>query len=79
LSNDQSQLSSRRLRLTAYLSCQPALLQQPLYIHPLSCLHRADPLASLPEFVVYGELVRSSRGDRVYMASLTALSAAMKW
>mmetsp|Transcript_18140 Transcript_18140/g.24898 ORF Transcript_18140/g.24898 Transcript_18140/m.24898 type:complete len:844 (+) Transcript_18140:1220-3751(+) len=79
LGNDQGQLSSRRLRLTAYLSCQPALMQQPLYIHPLSCLHRADPLAPLPEFVVYGELVRSSRGDRVYMASLTALSAAMKW
>ena len=75
----QSLLGSRRRRITAYLSCHPDLSQQPLYIHPQSNLYRSDPLAPLPEFVIYGDLVQNAKGTAVYMATVTALSAALKW
>lgn len=47
----------RRRRLTAYYSCNPALHEVPLYMHPTSNLFERDPTAILPEYIVYGSLV----------------------
>lgn len=47
----------RRRRLTAYYSCNPALHEVPLYMHPTSNLFERDPTAVLPEYIVYGSLV----------------------
>ena len=67
---------SRRRRLTAFFSCNPALQTQLLYLHPAGSLYRTDPTAPLPEFVVYSSLQRSDRGDTTYMHCVTAVSPA---
>lgn len=65
----------RRRRLTAYFSSHPALLDVPLYLHPVSNLYRKDPTATLPEFVTYGALVHNQRGDCVYMTTVSTIAA----
>jgi hypothetical protein len=64
----------RRRRITAYQSCNPAVTEL-LYVHPQSNLYRSDPTAPLPEYVVYGQLVRSHRGDTTYMSCVSAVDA----
>lgn len=63
---------SRRQRLTAYFSCNPSVTK-PLYIHPESCLYRKDPTASLPEYVLYGQLVENEMGTFTYMTSVSVV------
>ena len=65
---------SRRKKLTAYLSCDPNV-NEPLFIHPRSALYQIDPLAPLPEFIVYTELIRSEDGQSTYMSGVTKISA----
>lgn len=65
---------SRRKRLTAYLSCNPAVGDL-LYLHPQSNLFRADPTAPLPEFVVYGSLIQSHNKTSTYMTGVSVLDA----
>ena len=71
---------SRRRRLTAYLSSDPALTQEPLYIHPQSVMYRSDPTADdLPEWVVYAgpsALLKNARGDATYMTCVTPINPA---
>ena len=71
---------SRRHRLTAYLSSDPALTQEPLYIHPQSVMYRSDPTADdLPEWVVYAgpsALLKNARGDATYMTCVTPINPA---
>ena len=71
---------SRRRRLTAYLSSDPALTQEPLYIHPQSVMYRSDPTADdLPEWVVYAgpsALLKNARGDATYMTCVTPINQA---
>lgn len=64
---------SKRKKLTAYLSCDPAIAS-PLFIHPHSTLFRKDPMAPLPEFVIYTELLMSEDGDTTYMSGVTQIS-----
>mmetsp|Transcript_9781 Transcript_9781/g.16244 ORF Transcript_9781/g.16244 Transcript_9781/m.16244 type:complete len:1252 (+) Transcript_9781:458-4213(+) len=64
---------SKRKKLTAYLSCDAAI-DSPLYIHPQSALYRKDPVAPLPEFVVYTELLMSDDGQTTYMSGVTQVS-----
>ena len=66
---------NRKKRMTAYFSCNPAITE-PLYIHPQSALHKHDPSALFPEYVIYTSLVTSHRGDTTYMSCVTAISAA---
>lgn len=65
---------SRRKRLTAYFSCNPAVTV-PLYIHPESCLFKKDPMADLPEFVMYAQLVNNESGDATYMTSVSKVES----
>lgn len=64
----------RRRRLCAYYSSHPSLLDVPLYIHPGSNLYNSDPTASLPEYIVYQNLVRNQRGDCVYMTCCSVVN-----
>jgi hypothetical protein len=65
---------SRRQRLTAYFSCNPAI-KEPLYIHPQSNLYHSDPTAALPEFLVYGSLLRNQKGNLLYMTNVSVVSS----
>ena len=65
---------SRRQRLTAYLSSNPEV-HEPLYIHPHSTLYNTDPTAQLPEYVVYGQLVRNEADTLTYMECVSEVSA----
>ena len=71
---------SRHRRLTAYLSSDPALSQEALYIHPNSVMYRSDPTSEdLPEWVIYAgssSLVKNQRGDATYMTSVTPINPA---
>jgi len=69
------QQGSRRKRLTAYISANPAVAGA-LYMHPQSALYSSDPTAQLPEYVVYDNLVQNERGDQVYMATLSVINPA---
>lgn len=66
---------SRRRRLTAYLSCDPAI-SEALYIHPHSALYSKDPTAELPEYVVYSSLITNTKGDMTYMNCVTPIAPA---
>ena len=68
------QQGSRRHRLTAYQSCDPAIKEY-LYIHPESSLYRKDPAAALPEYVCYLSLTRNQRGDTTYMSCVTEVNS----
>ena len=69
------QHGTRRQRLTAYQSANPAVLDL-LYIHPQSALYSSDPTAQLPEYIIYDNLVRNERGDQVYMATISVIDSA---
>lgn len=64
---------SKRKKLTAYLSCDPTITT-PLFIHPHSALFQKDPLAPLPEYVIYTELLMSEDGETTYMSGVTQIS-----
>jgi hypothetical protein len=64
---------SKRKKLTAYLSCDPAITA-PLFIHPHSALFQKDPMAPLPEFVIYTELLMSEDAETTYMSGVTQIS-----
>ena len=66
---------SRRMRLTAYQSCNPAVTTA-LYLHPSSSLFNSDPTAPIPEYVMYDTLLKNERGDCVYMTGISSISAA---
>ena len=68
------QKGSRRTRLTAYVSANPAM-PGTMYIHPQSALYSPDPTTLLPEFIVYDNLVRNERGDQVYMSVVSAVKS----
>ena len=65
-------IGTRRKRLTAYFSCDPSI-KVPLYIHPESSLYNTDPTASLPEYLVYNDLLMNSAGDVTYMVCVTEI------
>lgn len=65
---------SRRKRLTAYATCNPSI-KEPIFIHPSSSLYRSDPTAALPEYICYNSLLRSHRGDTLYMSCCTVVSS----
>eukprot|EP01035_Chromulina_nebulosa_P019781 gene19781-25721_t len=65
---------SRRKRLTAYISCDPNIVE-PLYIHPHSALYPKDPTSELPEYVIYTSLIRNDQGDTTYMNCVTVINS----
>jgi ATP-dependent RNA helicase DHX37/DHR1 len=66
-------VGSRRMRLTAYFSCNPNIVE-PLYIHPHSSVFKKDPAALLPEYVAYGPLIKNLKGDMTYMTCVTSVN-----
>lgn len=64
---------SKRKKLTAYLSCDPAITA-PIFIHSHSTLYQKDPMAPLPEYVIYTELLMSEDGETTYMSGVTQIS-----
>ena len=65
-------IGSRRRRLTAYFSCD-ATVKMPLYTHPESSLYNTDPTATLPEYIIYTNLLTNNTGDVTYMTCVTEI------
>ena len=70
LEDPQAARQFRRRIKCAYQSCDPKLARKPLWIHPSSSVAAKD-FRRLPQYIVYQEIVETSRP---YMTRVTAIS-----
>lgn len=75
LKSSATTIVSRKKRLTGYISCNGAI-NEVIYMHPHSTLYEKDIIlasTTLPEYVVYNDLISNQRGDMTYMTCNTII------